>query len=121
MTLNDLITALEAQDPDRVLPLGFHSPHSSRWDYSELAFEPAVDVRVGDMLADARSAVDATYEGYKGGIYRMRLSTECHLADWGDVGESLGSRFLGLMLAAGHLTGPARDQARALARSTRER
>lgn len=61
MTLDELIAALDAADPDLVLPDGFTNPHSYRGYYEQLAFEPAQDVRVADMLADAREALGTTY------------------------------------------------------------
>ncbi len=98
--LDELIAALEAEDPDKVLPLGFAHPHSYRGYYSELAFEPALNVTVGSMLAAARSAKGATHQGWKGGDYAMDGYTECWLAERGSCGESIGPVLLALMLAA---------------------
>lgn len=103
MTLDELIKALEAEDAAKVLPLGFTCPHSYRWDYSELAFEPTANVTVGEMLAAARSALGATFQGWKGGEYTMSGYTDCHLAQQGDLGEQLGPILLTLLLAAGQL------------------
>lgn len=109
MTLDELIAALEAEDPDKVLPLGFTNPHSWRGVYSELAFEPTADVTVGRMLADAQSALGATYEGWKGGDYTMDGLTDCWLAEEGHGdGETLGPILLTLLLAAGQLDTEAR-------------
>jgi hypothetical protein len=101
MVLKELIEALEAVDPNLVLPDGFTNPHSWRGEYMELAFEPAQNVRVGDMLADARSAIGATYEAWKGGSYTMGEYSDCNLAQEGSVGESIGPIFLRLMIANG--------------------
>lgn len=104
MTLAELIAALEAVDPDRMLPLGFSNPHSWRGVYSELAFEPTANVTVREMLADARSALGATFEGYKGGQYTMDGLTDCWLDEEGSsMGETLGPILLTLLLAAGQL------------------
>lgn len=103
MTLGELISALAAEDPGMVLPLGFTHPHSYRWDYSELAFEPTANVTVGETLTAARSALGATFQGWKGGEYTMGPYTGCHLAEKGDVGEELGPILLTLLLAAGQL------------------
>ncbi len=100
LDLADLIGALATEDPARVIPLGFHRPHSYRGDYCDLAFEPAQNIRIGDMLDAARSAVRATYEGWKGGEYTMGASSPCWLAHRGDIGETLGRTLLRLMLAA---------------------
>ncbi len=111
MTLDELIAVLEAEDPDRVLPLGFSNPHSWRGVYSELAFEPTANVTVGQMLADARSARGATYEGWKGGDFTMSGHTDCWLAEEGHGdGETLGPILLTLLLTAGQLDDQARER-----------
>ncbi|MET9222342.1 hypothetical protein ABZX65_26760 [Streptomyces sp. NPDC003300] len=110
MTLGELISALEAADPSVVLPLGFSSPHSYRGDYMDLAFEPTANVTVGAMLADARSALGATYQGHKGGDYVMNGYTACWLAEDGSGdGETIGPILLTLLLAAGQLNEPTRE------------
>lgn len=101
MTLEELITALEAADPNLVLPDGFTHPHSYRGDYMDLAFEPASNVTVAAMLTDARSALGTTYQGWKGGDYEMTEYTDCWLASEGGLGETIGPLLLRLMLAAG--------------------
>lgn len=98
--LDELIAALDAEDPNLIVPLGFARPHSYRGYYSELAFEPALNVTVGSMLAAARSAKGATYQGWKGGDYTMDGYTDCWLAEQGRCGESIGPVLLALMLAA---------------------
>lgn len=98
MTLGDLIARLEAADPDRVVPLGFANPHSYRGWYDELAFEPAEHVPVRSMLEAARSALGATYHGYKGGAYTMTEHTSCHIAQRDETGEDLGEILLAYML-----------------------
>lgn len=99
MSLGELIEALEAVDPKLVCRKGFRNPHSYRGYYEQLAFEPAANVPVGEMLACARSAVNATYQGWKGGDYTMMMHTDC----WIDVrgtgnGELIGPMLLGYIL-----------------------
>jgi hypothetical protein len=101
MTLEELITALEAADPALVLPDGFDNPHSYRGYYDDLAFEPATDITVADMLAAARPALGTTYQGWKGGDFTMRGYTDCWLAEEGREGETIGLVLLRLMLAQG--------------------
>lgn len=101
MNLSELITALEAADPNLVLPEGFANPHSYRGDYYDLAFEPAANVTVAQMLADARSALGRTFEGYKGGTYDMDGYTDVWIALHGCNGEPLGPIQLAHMIAAG--------------------
>jgi hypothetical protein len=99
LCLGELIDRLEGQNPDTVIRYGFTEPHSYRGDYSELAFEPAENVRVGDMLMAARAALGATFQGWKGGDYTMADYTSCWLAVCGDTGESIGSVLLERLLA----------------------
>ncbi len=102
MRLGELIAALEQADPHQVCPWGFKDPDSFRGYYDELAFAPASNVTVGAMLADARSALGATYEGWKGGDYTMTASTECWIAVRGESdGETIGRTLLRYMLAVG--------------------
>ncbi len=97
-TLGNLIARLEKEDPARVLPLGFTHAHSYRGYYEDLAFEPAENVTVGHMLAEARSAMGRTFTGYKGGEYQMSEWTTVWLAPYGETGETLGPVFLDLLL-----------------------
>ena len=100
MNLGDLIARLETANPQQVVPHGFHNPHSYRGDYMDLAFEPAVNITVADMLEAARSAVGTTYEGYKGGDFRMDVHDWCWLSEEGSAsGETISPLLLDLMLA----------------------
>jgi hypothetical protein len=98
MTLGELISTLETQDPAKVVARGIANPHSYRGYYDDLAFEPAANVTVGSMLAAARSSLGATFEGYKGGLYTMEDYTDCWLAEYGCCGESIGPLLLKFML-----------------------
>ncbi len=99
-TLKHLIERLSHEDPKRVVPLGFRHPHSYRGYYEDLAFEPAENVTVGEMLTAARSASGATFQGWKGGDYEMNEWTTVWLAKRGATGETLGPILLDLMLAS---------------------
>lgn len=102
MTLGELIETLAAEDPARVLPLGFNNPHSYRGYYTDLAFETASNISVGDMLTAARSALGATYQGHKGGDFTMNEYTDVWLSERGTAsGETIGITLLRLMLANG--------------------
>lgn len=106
MTLKDIIEALEAEDPNRILPVGFNSPHSYRGYYDQLGFEPATDISIGDMLAAARSALGATFQGYKGGDYTMSPYTDCWIAEYGHSGDNMiGPILLRLLLGQGSESG----------------
>ncbi|CAO0827074.1 hypothetical protein ACTFBT_01180 [Streptomyces microflavus] len=99
MVLENLIEMLEAADPDTVVKHGFTNPHSYRGYYHDLAFEPASNVRVGDMLADARGALGETFEGWKGGDFEMGRYTDCWLSFEGQSGgETIGRLLVTYML-----------------------
>lgn len=97
MILGELIKALESADPTHVSRIGLVQPHSYRGYYDQLAFAPARDVSVADMLRSARSAVGKTFCGYKGGEFRMDLDAECYVATHGQCGEEIGPVLVALM------------------------
>ena len=98
MYLKELIEFLAARDPAIIVPLGFHKPHSYRGRYDELAFEPLENTTVGAMLECARSAIGQTYEGYKGGDYKMGEYTDVNLSEYGTTGEEIGPILLRYMI-----------------------
>jgi hypothetical protein len=101
LTLGEVISRLQQErDQTRVLPVGFHDPHSWRGYYQELAFCVTENISVGEMLRAADSAVDAHYEGYRGKVYKMTDLTQTYLVvDHHDGnGEQIGSLLLDLML-----------------------
>lgn len=102
LTLDILIDRLSQEDPNKTLKIGFTNPHSYRGYYEDLAFCVAENVTVGQMLADARSAVGTIYQGWKGGDYRMEEYSQVWLvSERGDNGESLGALLLEYMLSQG--------------------
>ena len=96
--LCDLIAELKRHDPNKVLKLGFKNPHSYRGYYDQLAFEPAENVTIGSMLACAKRALWHTYEGYRGGKYKMDKFTPVNLAEYGCCGDPISFRLLNYML-----------------------
>jgi len=97
MNLKELIDFLEACDPDHKPLVGFARPHSYRGDYAQIAFEPARDVTVREMLDDAKAAHGKTFSGYKGGEYKMDDYSDCYIANRGCCGEEIGPVLLGYM------------------------
>lgn len=116
MTLGELITALEAEDPARILPVGFANAHSYRGFYEDLAFEPVADITVREMLEHVRGALGQTFEGWKGGDFTMVAYTDCWLAVRGCCGESIGPVALTLLLASDQLDAVARARLSAFTR-----
>lgn len=89
MSLQDLIVDLGARDPNAIARPGFENPHSYRGYYECLSFEPTESSTAGEMLRAAKSAVGETYEGWKGGDFKMELYTPCFLAERGCCGDPL--------------------------------
>lgn len=87
MKLGELIDYLKSQDPNRVLAKGFGAPHSYRGYYEDLAFEPATNVSIGEMLKRAEDAVGQTFYGYKGGHYTMDHDTRVWVSPYGSTTE----------------------------------
>jgi hypothetical protein len=87
--LKELIEALEALNPNAVVPHGFGEPMSYRGYYDQLAFEPVENARIGDMLQHAKNALGNTFTGYKGGDYTMHETTECWIAPYGSSGGDM--------------------------------
>ena len=96
MRLGELIKWLEQQDGTLTVPHGFGLPNSYRGYYNDVAFEPANNVTFASMLANARAALEATFDGYKGGKYRMDNDSGCFIAEWGCLGEEIGPTILAL-------------------------
>ena len=89
MRLGRLIQWLENQDPELVVKDGFGSPHSDRGSYDELAFDPVPEAKIGDMLRCAKSALGATFEGWKGGEYTMNEYTPVYIGEFGECGDEI--------------------------------
>ena len=87
MTLNRLIELLKQADPQHTCKKGFRNPHSYRGYYERLAFEPANDVPVHEMLTYAEEALGSTYVGYKGGDYLMHGDVQIHIAFYGQTDQ----------------------------------
>lgn len=100
-TLGELAARLRTIDPDQRLATGFEGPMCYRGYYDNVAFSPRNDVTVGYVLSEVDSAVGATFEGYKGGLYTMTVDTLCWIAtDEADAdGEPIGHTLLTALLA----------------------
>lgn len=89
MSLGNLIDWLKEQDSALIVKDGFGSPHSDRGSYDELAFDPAEETTLGEMLVNAQSAVGATFTGWKGGEYTMGEYTSVYIGEHGNCGEEI--------------------------------
>lgn len=98
MTLKELIETLETQPPSKTVAVGFNRPHSYRGYYEDLAFHPAENISVKEMLDAARGAMGKNYCGYKGGEFEMNEHTTVWLAEYGNCGEPIGPILLSLMM-----------------------
>lgn len=88
-TLGELITWLEQQDPEMSVRHGFSTPHSDRGSYCDLAFHPEETTSIDQMLENARSALGATFTGWKGGEYKMGEYTDVLIGEYGNCGENI--------------------------------
>jgi hypothetical protein len=85
-TLGEIISYLSGLPLDMVVKQGFTNAHSYRGYYEDLAFEPAPNVTVRQMLQCAKDALGRKFQGYKGGEYAMGEHTDCWLAEYGSSG-----------------------------------
>lgn len=91
MHLYELIEYLEKEPQDKIIPLGFHEPHSYRGYYQDLAFEPKENITIAEMLMAVKGALDKTFEGYKGGDFIMNKYTDCWISHYGESqGQKIG-------------------------------
>lgn len=89
MTLGELIAQLEAIRPGqrtkrRVRGLG--PSHGARVYYDHLAFDPAGDRTVQDLLDECDSRLAGTVDDYRGRTHRGQTRMPLWVAVWGDVG-----------------------------------
>ena len=84
MSLKNIISVLDSYDPSLTISPSFGTPHSWRGSYDELAFKPVESATIGDMLANAQSAVNQQFDGYKGGLYTMYETVPCHIAEYSE-------------------------------------
>lgn len=91
ITLGELISWLEKQNPDLIVQDGFSTPHSDRGNYENLAFDPEPSAKISDMLKHAKSALRKKFNGYKGGTFKMDRYTPVHIGYSDEAGEEITS------------------------------
>ena len=84
LRLREVIDVLQCFPRDFKVAVGFCAGDSYRGYYNQIAFAPATDTTVGQMLEHAKACDGATFTGYKGGDYTMGLDTDCNIAEYGD-------------------------------------
>lgn len=98
MTLGELIGALKQADPNCMVKRGLQALHSYRGHYIDLAFELAGPMTVREILAVVEPCVGQTFQGYKGGDYKMHEYTDVWLANYSECGETIGPVLLSFLL-----------------------
>lgn len=93
LTLGAAIKALEQAPPDAVVEFSDGgspgAPNSYRGYYSDLSFEGGDKITAAQFLEVCRSALGATFEGYKGGDFRMEEKTPLWAAAYGCCGPAV--------------------------------
>ena len=97
LTLGDMIRLLDrVEKPETTVRFDFgrlkpRELDSYRGYYDQLAlgwWESEKDVTVAELLVECRKAVGNTFDGYKGGEYKMTLSTPLWVANYGDCHDT---------------------------------
>lgn len=84
---------LKMTDESFVFTRGFNTPHSYRGYYNELAFQPAEDIALQDVIKALDRAYSEVFYGYKGGEFEYNMETTCHLAYKGNCTDNDCLRF----------------------------
>jgi hypothetical protein len=103
LTLGEAIELLKALDPEAPIRtedgLGVGNVCSYRGYYSDLGFKPVPrKTSVIEVLSDLEAALDQTFEGYKGGDFRIGPETPLWLSPYGDAS---GDAVMGIVLEDG--------------------
>jgi hypothetical protein len=115
-TLEELIALFRRYPPDHPATFGIRNPHSYRGDYADLAVEPVDEPSTAGAWAEVlEEALDAEYQGYKGGHYTMDGHVNVYLANYGDLGEALGGYLVRAVLGGAPPQGAAAYLVTALA------
>lgn len=98
VSLSGIVAFLEheVQDGDWLIRFGVDptSAHSYRGYYYELAFEPMRNVPASKMLASFKDSLGKTFEGWKGGDYKMHEDTYVYITFSGNSGGDMIGRTL---------------------------
>ena len=107
LTLGELVAFLDRTEVDDNTPVIFDNQmhpgaeDSYRGYYSDLAFAPVYSLVTFAVFRDqCKHALDCSYEGYKGGTFKMDRLTPLWCADHGD---STGLAIMGVALDRGFI------------------
>jgi len=89
-TLGYVRDKLSNFQPTMVCNFGFKNPHSWRGIYMDVAFEPATNITVDEMLTAIDEACSRAFTGYKGGEFYFNLQTPIHISE---VGTSYDDKY----------------------------
>lgn len=94
VTLGKMIEALSAMPPETNVQLDVGGtpgrPHSYRGYYSDLSFAPSPEpITAEKFLEVCKQALGNSYEGYKGGDFKMDERTPLWSAPYGTTGRAI--------------------------------
>lgn len=85
ITIGEIIETLWQFEPESICDVGFDEPHTSRGYYHHLGVEPTSFISIRRMLHCCSVGLVATFEGYKGGDWKYKLTTEVDLINYGST------------------------------------
>jgi hypothetical protein len=94
VTLGAMIEALKGMPADTPVVFddgetGPGTANSYRGYYEDLAFNDMQGVTVGQFRSVCSESLGSTFQGYKGGNYRMTEATPLWRAPWGSCGRAI--------------------------------
>jgi len=103
MQVYELLDYLHAKPATATVPFTLSDPHCDRGDYANLAFcKEDVPSTVADLIAVIEAAKGQTFEGYKGGDFRMSDWTDVYIGDSSyDCGEPATFLWLDAVMPTG--------------------
>jgi hypothetical protein len=98
LTIGDVVAAMEKLPPNKALRWSLKYPKSYRGYYEDLAVScDDYPYLVWEQIAEIDNWMK-TFEGYKGGSFKMTLETAVWVAAYGDCGFPLTEGFLKLVI-----------------------
>ena len=99
-TVDQLITYLEAFDPNIIIQNAFFEPCSHYSSPEDVAFAPITKgITVQTIKDSVVSVIFQQYPGWSSGLYTMRLETLCWIAHDGEIGIPVTKQVLDKIFA----------------------